>query len=208
MPMIAPEKFHKCFPIAKNPEAWADAINLLLPQYGVAHVAEWLAQCGHESQGFTRMVENLNYSAQAMAETWPGRYAVDPKAKKKVPNELAVKLHRKPEALANNVYANRLGNGDEASGDGWKHRGHGLIQLTGLDNQLAFAKAIGKTIDEALEYMKTIAGAVESACWYWKSRGLEAIADDFERLTKKINGGLIGINSRRDMLRAVKEALA
>lgn len=198
MPVITSEQFHKCFPSAKNTSEWAEAINTFLPQYGVNHTAEWLAQCGHESQGFTRMVENLNYSAAALIATWPRRFDA----------ATAAAYARQPEKIANKVYANRLGNGDEASGDGWKHRGHGLIQLTGLDNQLAFAKAIGKTIDEALEYMKTIAGAVESACWFWRSHGLEAVADNFDLLSRRINGGTIGLSERRDMLQMVRKALA
>ena len=113
--------------------------------YGIATneaCAHFLGQMAHESGNFTKGRENTNYSAQQMANTWPYRYAVDPKAKPKVPNALAYQLHRKPVAVANNCYANRMGNGDEASGDGWKNRGAGPLQITGADNIKAFADSV------------------------------------------------------------------
>src|SRR4030095_4409383 len=109
-------------------------------------LSHFLAQLAHESGGFTKAVtiENLNYSAQRMSEVWPNRYAVDPSKKKKTPNELAKKLEKNPLALGNNVYANRNGNGNEASGDGFKFRGRGYIQLTGREKYSSFSDLVGE----------------------------------------------------------------
>jgi putative chitinase len=101
--------------------------------------------------------------------------------------------------IANRVYASRMGNGNEASGDGYKYRGRGAIQLTGRDNYSAFATAIGKSIDETIAYLETLDGAIESACWFWKKNGLNEIADkkDILAMTKRINGGTIGLEDRK-----------
>ena len=137
-----------------------------------------------------------------MANTWPSRYAVDPKAKMKTPNALALKLHRNAEAIANNVYADRLGNGNEASGDGWKCRGKGAIQLTGRDNQTAFANYVGIPFDAIGGYLLTIEGAIEGACWFWLTKRLNRFCDagDYEGLTKAINGALNGFADRKLLL--------
>lgn len=200
--MITAEQFHKLFPNNKQPDIWAAALNAILPKYGIdtpLRISAFLAQCGHESEGFTALKENLNYSADALAATWPNRYAVDPKAKTKVPNDLAKRLHRKPEAIANNCYANRMGNGNEASGDGWAHRGRGAIQCTGKGNYIDFAKAAGKPYAEITAYLETPEGAVESACWYWKNRNINALADaeKVAHITKAINGGYNGLADRQ-----------
>jgi len=153
------------------------------------------------------VVENLNYSAQGLANTWPSRYAVDPKAKTKVPNALANSLARKPEAIANNVYANRMGNGDEASGDGWLFRGRGIFQLTGREmyEQLSTDTGIDYVSDP--DKLLTEADSMVSALWYWNKKGLSRLADkdDIVGVTKGINGGTIGLEDRRKKLVKYKQ---
>jgi putative chitinase len=153
-------------------------------------VAGFLAQCGHESLDFTVLKENLNYGAKGLRGTF-GKYFPD--------DATAAKYERKPEMIANRVYASRMGNGNEASGDGYKFRGRGAIQLTGCSNYTAFAKDVGKTIDETIVYLETLEGAIESACWFWKKNGLNEIADkkDITLMTKRINGGTIGLEDRK-----------
>ena len=182
---ITAEQFGKMFPANAHAQEWTDALNSVLPRYTVT-LADFLAQCGHESEGFTALVENLNYSAEALLATWPARFA-----------GVADQYARKPEAIGNRAYANRMGNGDEASGDGYLFRGHGLIQLTGRDNVTAFAHSIGRTVEDTLTYLTTREGAVESACWFWKDRGLEQHAGDVTAMTKAINGGLNGLDDRQ-----------
>lgn len=170
-------------------------------------MAAFLAQVGHESAGFTVLVENLNYSADGLAATWGSRFAqknsagqyltvMDGGRARRLPNSDAQKLHRRPEAIANRVYSDRLGNGSEASGDGWRYRGRGLIQVTGKSNYQQCS--LGLFGDERLlatpQQLQEWHWAVESAGWYWSSRNVNALADgdDFERVTKAINGGLNG----------------
>lgn len=184
----------KCASRNKTAKALAEALNKVLPKYEIntaVRVAAFMAQCGHESADFTTLKENLNYGAKGLRGTWPKRFPDD---------ATAAKYERKPEMIANKVYSDRMGNGPEASGDGWKYRGRGAIQLTGHDNYAAFAKDIGKTIDEAIVYLETLEGAIESACWFWKKNGLNAVADtkDMKLATKKINGGDLGLAERTD----------
>ena len=184
----------KCASRNKNAKVLAEALNKVLPKYEIntpVRVAAFMAQCGHESADFTTLKENLNYGAKGLRGTWPKRFPDD---------ATAAKYERKPEMIANKVYSDRMGNGPEASGDGWKYRGRGAIQLTGKANYTAFAKDIGKTVDEAIVYLETLAGAIESACWFWKKNGLNAVADtkDMKLATKKINGGDLGLAERTD----------
>jgi len=165
----------------------------------------FLAQVAHESAGFTRLVENLNYSAQGLANTWPRRYAAAPSAAVKVPNSLARRLAHNPEAIANNVYGGRLGNGSEHTGDGWKYRGRGLIQITGRANYLRYGCAAfprGEHLLEHPQLLETPLQAALSAAWYWQVNGLNRYADagDFEGVTRAINGGLNGLQDRREWL--------
>lgn len=171
---------------------WYNALSILLPQYDIntpMRVAAFLAQCGHESGGFIFLRENLNYRAETLLRQWPKRFPT---------MEIAKMYERKPEMIANRAYANRMGNGDEASGDGWRYCGRGLIQLTGKDNYQDFADSIETPIEEIPEYLATFEGATQSACWFWDSRSLYKEADvaDIKTMTKKINGGLIGLEDR------------
>jgi putative chitinase len=166
-----------------------------------SRLACFLAQVAHESGGFNAVKENLNYGAQGLVNTF----------KKYFPTiEAARPYERNPEAIANRVYANRMGNGDEASGDGFKHRGRGLIQLTGHDNYASFAADMGMTIDEAIDYLETYEGAAMSAAWFWWKNNLNTWADqeDMLTLTKRINGGTIGLEDRKHHFEIIKEALA
>lgn len=206
--IIQQEAFHRMFPHAINPGAWTAALNKFMPDYGIdsfQRVTAFLAQCGHESQGFTRLIENMNYSANGLAATWPDRYAVNPDAKIKAPNALAQSLHRQPERIANNVYADRNGNGNEASGDGWRFRAHGTIGLTFRDNHAAFAEHSGMSVDTVGGYLLTCEGAVYGACWFWETFGCNALADqgNMQKLTKRINGGLKGLKERNELFSLV-----
>lgn len=153
-------------------------------------LAAFLAQIAHESGGFNFTKENLNYSAQGLQGVFKKYFPTE---------ELANEYARQPERIANRVYASRMGNGDEESGDGWKFRGRGLIQLTGKNNYSRFAEALGIGLDELVDYLETPEGAVASAAWFWDTNGLNAFADsgDFVTLTKRINGGTIGLEDRK-----------
>jgi putative chitinase len=180
--------------IGKNPylDYWHGAICQILPVYGIdspKRVAAFIAQCAHESGNFRFLKENLNYKAESLNKTF----------KKYFPTlESAQPYAKKPEMIANKVYANRMGNGDEASGDGFRYLGRGLIQLTGKNNYTLFAAAIDTPLEEIPEYLGTFEGAVQSACWFWEQNNLNPIADqgDIITLTKRINGGTIGLEDR------------
>lgn len=186
------EKLASCLPRNKNIPDLFEALNEVLPKYeitSVGRVAAFLAQCGHESADFTVLKENLNYSADGLTKVFPKRFPT---------LDAANPYNRNPEKIANKIYADRMGNGPESSGDGYKYRGRGAIQLTGHDNYKAFADSIGQSIDEAVAYTETMAGAIESACWFWNKNHLNTLADsaDLVTLTKRINGGTIGLDDR------------
>ena len=189
---FTPEKLAQCSSRNTDPAALFDALSAVLPRYEintVDRVAAFLAQCGHESADFTVLHENLNYSAKGLHATWPTRF---------ISEDAAVPYNRNPEAIANKVYSSRLGNGDEASGDGYRYCGRGLIQLTGKTNYDWFAASLEISATEASEYLETFEGAAQSACWFWESNNLnvEADAGDIKKMTKKINGGYIGLDDR------------
>jgi putative chitinase len=183
--------------LPKNPyvDHWYDALSQLLPDYEIntpQRIAAFIAQCAHESGGFTALKENLNYKAITLRKIF-GKYFPNDE----VANHYA-SLPNKQEAIANKVYANRMGNGDEASGDGFRYCGRGLIQLTGKDNYSWFAASLNITPDEASEYLQTFEGAAQSACWFWETNNLNKFADagDIKGMTKVINGGYIGLDDR------------
>ena len=190
---ITTEQLKSC--IGNNPylEQWTSALNQLLPDYGIdtpQRVAAFIAQCAHESGNFVFLKENLNYRAASLRKVFPKYFPTD---------ELAADYANQPERIANRIYANRMGNGDEASGDGFRYCGRGLIQLTGRNNYQAFADSIETTPEEASHYLETFEGAVQGACWFWESNNLNqwADADDILTLTKRINGGTIGLEDRK-----------
>lgn len=180
--------------IPKNPyiDQWFEAVSTILPEYDITtpqRVAAFLAQCAHESGGFVFLKENLNYKAASLRRVFPKYFPND---------EIANAYAMQPEKIANRVYANRMGNGPEESGDGFKYCGRGLIQLTGKDNYTFFAGSLDIPVEEASEYLQTFEGAVQSACFFWEQNNLNTWADkgDILTLTKRINGGTIGLEDR------------
>jgi putative chitinase len=167
-------------------------------------LAHFLAQCAHESGGFKFIQENLNYSAQGLMGVF----------KKYFPNEiLAKQFERKPNAIANRVYANRMGNGDFDSGDGSKFKGRGYIQLTGKDNYSAFDKIVEENILENPDLVATKYPLL-SAAWFWNKNNLNALADkgatdlDVTAITKRVNGGTHGLADRIAKFKVFKAELS
>ena len=180
--------------IGNNPDldGWYEALSNVLPEYEIntsERVAAFLAQCTHESGGFKRLKENLNYKWESLRRVFPKYFPTD---------ELAQEYAHKQEQIANRVYGGRMGNGDESSGDGFRYCGRGLIQLTGRNNYTKFAESIGMAVEEVPSLLETFEGAVKSACWFWKTNNLNQYADagDILTMTKRINGGTIGLEDR------------
>jgi putative chitinase len=180
--------------MVKNPhiDHWHEALDQLLDDYGIdtpLRVAHFVAQCAHESGNFVFIKENLNYKAASLQKIF-GKYF--PTA------ELAAQYANRPERIANRIYANRMGNGAETSGDGFRYCGRGLIQLTGKDNYTFFAGSLNIPVEEASDYLATFEGAAQSACWFWEQNNLNRFADanDTKGLTRAINGGYIGLEDR------------
>jgi putative chitinase len=202
--LIYESDFSLMFPRANDVDLWVDAINEILPQFDIVEGPRlwmFLAQCGHESAGFTVFQENLNYSRDALLRVFPKYF-----------NEsLASQYARKPEAIANRVYANRMGNGNEASGDGWRYRGKGPIQITGKNNTEEFfasyfpEDAPGCIPDMLLEPKVGIA----AACWFWDTRKINPHCDneDIVKVTKLINGGTHGLDDRQNRYAYIKKLL-
>jgi putative chitinase len=201
-------------------EKWARAVSLACQEFGIdtaQRIAGFLSQCAHESGGFERLQENLNYSADGMAGIWPKRFAVLGPDKKPVkkdgknqPNKFALALHRKPEMIANVVYSGRMGNGPTESGEGWKYRGRGLKQLTGKDNHRACSEGLGVDLVENPDLLLDPVYAARSAAWFWSTNKCNNFADsgDIEGLTKRINGGLIGIDDRKKRYASAMRSLS
>jgi len=184
--------------LPKNPyvEHWHHALSQLLPDYDINtpnRIAAFVAQCAHESGGFMVLKENLNYKAATLRKIFPKYFPND-----QIAQEYASKPNKQV-AIASKVYANRMGNGDEASQEGWKFCGRGLIQLTGRSNYQAFADSLEMDINDVPEYLATFEGAAQSACWFWETNKLNQWADagDILTLTKRINGGTIGLEDRK-----------
>jgi putative chitinase len=180
--------------IPKNPyvKQWHHALAQLLPDYEIntsQRIAAFVAQCAHESGGFTALKENLNYRAVTLRKIFPKYFPTD---------QIAQQYAGKQADIANLVYANRMGNGPPESGDGYSYCGRGLIQLTGRDNYFWFAASLQIPIEEAITYLETFEGAAQSACWFWETNNLNTWADqgDILTLTKRINGGTIGLEDR------------
>jgi putative chitinase len=194
--MITGQQFAQLFPRAQDPESWAKAMNDVFPTYEIntpQRVAAFLAQCGHESGGWTIFEENLNYSAQGLNSIF----------KKYFPTiDSAQPYARQPEKIANRIYSNRMGNGDESSGDGYKYRGRGPIQLTGRANYTKFAQEMFDDWQNVIDNPDWVTAdrdfALMSAIWFWNANKLNVQADsgDIKLMTKKINGGYIGLDDR------------
>jgi putative chitinase len=180
--------------MVKNPyiDQWYEALDQLLDDYEIntpLRVAHFIAQCAHESGNFVFVKENLNYKAASLRKIFSKYFPTD---------ELAAQYANKPERIANRIYANRMGNGPEESGDGFRYCGRGLIQLTGKDNYTFFAGSLGISVEDASEYLQTFEGAAQSACFFWEQNRLNRFADanDVKGLTRAINGGFIGLEDR------------
>ena len=191
---LTKEQLKQLLPKNKFVDHWYEVLAQLLPDYEIdtpQRIAAFIAQCSHESGGFTTIKENLNYRPESLVKLF-SKYFDLPTAQR------YCALPNKQEAIANRIYASRMGNGDEASGDGYKYCGRGLIQLTGKDNYFWFSASLGITPEEASEYMATFEGAAQSACWFWENNKLNQWADagDILTLTKRINGGTIGLEDR------------
>jgi putative chitinase len=192
--MLTTDQFEELFPNCKDPEGWVDAMNEVLPEYEIdtpARIASFIAQCGHESGGWRTFSENLNYSAKALNIVFPKYF--------KRAGRDAEEYHRQPEKIANVVYADRMGNGDTDSGDGWRYRGRGPIQLTGYNNYADFSDDMDIDADDDPDMVsqdKEV--ALLSAIWFWNKNGLNRYADsgDIKGMTKRINGGYIGLEDR------------
>ena len=162
--------------------------------------AAFIGQCMHESNYFKTLTENLNYSARALMATWPSRF----------PNEeVANQYARQPEKIANKVYGGRMGNGPEESGDGWKYRGRGLKQLTGKDNYQRCGAALGVDLVGNPDLLLQPKYAALSAGWFWDINRINELADkgDIQTMTRRINGGLLGLDARTAAIKKVESVL-
>ncbi|MFA7407851.1 MAG: peptidoglycan-binding protein [Anaerolineaceae bacterium] len=208
---ITLEQFSRMIPTNRTADTWYEHAVPMLKKYNIDtrnRIAGFMSQTGHESSDFRVLVENLNYSAQGLRQTFPNYFRTDAQAQQ---------YARRPEAIANFVYddrnparRNKIGNVND--GDGWKFRGAGLIQTTGRNNFQRFGASIGMAAEEAADYAKTTKGALESACWYWTINNLNRFADndDIRGMSVAVNGGTIGLadrttryNRNKDILRTV-----
>ncbi|MBS0602893.1 MAG: glycoside hydrolase family 19 protein [Proteobacteria bacterium] len=201
MKPLTAEQLQQIVPRCPDPQVWSQALNATMALHGIEgadRIAAFIAQLAHESGGFRRLSENLTYtSAARICAVWPKRFADEDSARPFV---------RNPEALANRVYANRLGNGTAGSGDGWRYRGRGLLQITGRANYDEAGRALGLALLQEPDRLLEPVNAARSAAWFWQTRGLNALADDrsdddddgdFVSITKIINGGTTGLSERR-----------
>jgi len=172
---------------------WLEPLKETFEKYNIdtaKRQAAFIGQCVHESGGFKLLEENLNYSAKALMNTWPSRFPTE---------EMANQYARNPEKIANKVYGGRMGNADESSGEGWKYRGRGIKQLTGKENYQRCSEALGVDLVENPDLLLEPKYATLSAGWFWNKHNLNDLADksDIETMTKRINGGLLGLDARK-----------
>ena len=184
----------------------ADAFNETFERFGILtplQQASWIGQCGHECGNFRIMEENLNYRAATLLKLFP----LTPKRKWGFTPEEAAAYEKQPKKIANRIYGNRMGNRDEASGDGFRFRGSGFLQLTGHSNFYHAGKALGEDFVMQPELVRTPKYASQTAGWFWQTHKLNQIADgrDFVTMTKRINGGTIGLDDR---IKHINQALA
>jgi len=207
--MISLDQFSAMIPRNKEPEAWYKNVVDMFEKYDIVtplRIAGFMAQCGHESADFNSLEENLNYSEKALNGVF-GRYFGSGKRN-------AADYARKPEKIANYVYQDEFRSkrgqmGNTKDGDGWRFRGRGIKQLTGRNNYTAFGKSVGMSAEEASEYVATKKGALESACWFWATNKIDRYADndDIVGMTKRINGGTIGLDDRKSRYSRAKSIL-
>lgn len=188
------EQLQECLPKAKQEklEMFYEGIIETFDTFEIntpERMAMFLAQTAHESGNFNFVEENLNYKAASLSKVWP----------KKFPPDIAGQYGGNAQKIANRAYADRMGNGPESSGDGWKYRGRGLIQLTGKDNYRACGEALGKDLLNEPDLVAQNPCAVLSAGWFWDTRKLNQWCDkkDVLTVTKRINGGTLGLEDRK-----------
>lgn len=202
--MITVQQLAKIAPLSgKNADKYAEPLNISMKRFGILepeHAAAFLAQVAHESGQFNRVVENLNYRADRLLAIFPKYFKSQQEAER---------FGRKPEAIANRVYANRIGNGNEASGDGWRYRGRGLIQVTGRANYTACGAGLGLNLVDHPELLELPEHAAASAAWFWWKHNLNARANDGDVRdeTKIINGGTHGLAERQRFYRVALSVL-
>lgn len=188
------DQLQQFLPSNEHVEHWYEALCKVLPDYDITtpqRVASFLGETFVESAGYTAIQENLNYKAESLCRVWPSHF----------PNmEVANQYAHNPQAIANRAYAGRMGNGDEASGDGWNYCGRGLIQITGKANYQAFADSISTPVEQVPEFLATFEGAVQSACWFWEANNLNQYADQgaIDHESRVVNGGDLGLAQRRE----------
>ncbi len=207
---ITSETLRKIYPLSKNINRYLGALNMSMQECGidtVDRIRAFLAQVGHESSQLNTVEENLNYSAQGLRKIFPKYFPTQKEA---------LAFARNPERIANRVYANRMGNGSEESGDGWTFRGRGLIQITGRDNYSYMSSLMGKDLTIWPDALLLPLDACRSAALWWKANGLNALADKlsgsgerktFEAITKRVNGGLNGIDDRWEIYQRAKAVI-
>jgi putative chitinase len=180
---------------------WLEPLQAAMQRFNIntpKRMAAFIGQCAHESGNFATLTENLNYRMESLVRVWPRHFPT---------LDVAAQYHRKPEQIANRAYANRMGNGPEASGDGWKYRGRGLIQLTGKDNYQMASDALRVDLVANPDAVTEPGMAAMTAAWFWNKRGLNELADkgENETISKRINGGTHGMDDR---LKRTSTALA
>lgn len=182
---------------------WLEPLKETFEKYNIdttKRQAAFIGQCMHESGGFKTLEENLNYSAKALMTTWPSRFPTE---------ELANQYARNSEKIANKVYGGRMGNADESSGEGWKYRGRGIKQLTGKENYERCGSSLGVDLVNNPDLLLEPKYAALSAGWFWNKHGLNDLADksDIETMTKRINGGLLGLDARKAAIKKAESIL-
>ena len=209
--MLTANILKQIFPQCVDADRWVAALIPAMEKYEIntpTRIANFLAQTGHESNQYNRLTEGLTYkSAERLMRIWPKRFPTEAAALPYVNN---------PEKLANNVYAKRLGNGDANSGDGYKYRGRGIIQITGKSNYSSAAKSLKLDLVTRPDLLLEREHAAMSAAWFWNARGLNALADDmtdeddledFIEITRRINGGTTGLEERLALLTRAENLL-
>jgi putative chitinase len=205
--LVTETQLRKLFPAAKDAtiKAFAAKSPALFKEFGLSEkrirTEYFLAQIAHETGALTRSVENLNYTAKRITEIWPSRFPTIASAEP---------FGNNPEKLANKVYANRMGNGPPESGDGYRYRGRGYIQITGKDGYRQTGLRAGLDLVANPEKAIETEHALRVACAFWKWKDLNPLCDQrkFEEVTRRINGGLIGYDDRLEWLKKVRSALA
>jgi len=184
--MLSPEKLHALGIGAE----WSEPLTTTFVKFGMVspkEQASFIGQASHESGHFKLLEENLNYRAETLMKLWPKRFPTMDEANK---------YARNPQLIANHIYCNRMGNRDEASGDGYRFRGRGLYQLTGHDNYWHAGQALGQDFVMHPELVATPMFAALTAGWFWQTHGCAKLVDNPEQMCKRINGGLIGLQDR------------